>query len=70
MDDDPQDAGKRAKSSVDYGPGGEHCHGCKYFMEEDEKAETGKCKLVKGNIGAHCWCRLFEWMNGKPQCPA
>lgn len=69
-DADNPDSGKQAKSSVDYGPGGEHCHACKNFLELNETDETGQCRLVQGVIGAHCWCRLFEWMDGaKPRCP-
>jgi hypothetical protein len=67
--EDPLDYGKYDKSSVDYSLGGEHCHACKFFIEnengdaqETSQGEMGRCQRVKGEIGEHMWCRLFEWM--------
>ena len=55
MADDP-DAGKYAKSSVDYSPakGADRCDACRSFV-----APSG-CKRVQGKIDPGYWCRLFQ----------
>lgn len=58
--DDEADAGKRAKSSVSYGPGhpeGDHCAICRFFLAG---LHEGRCRLVKGVIEPMMWCRLFR----------
>lgn len=61
MVDEVED-GKRAKSSVDYSVGGDHCGVCTHWIEsaENEATETGKCELVAGSIKEDYWCRLFK----------
>lgn len=58
-----QDAGKRDKSSVDYGPALpgalEKCEWCKYFLPDQSK-----CRKVKGMISPGDWCNLFERKRG------
>jgi hypothetical protein len=57
---DQQDAGKRDKSSVDYGQGrpeGDHCALCKFWVAG---LHDGACRCVKGDIGAMMWCRLYK----------
>ena len=52
---DEVEAGKRAKSSVDYSKGGEdHCGVCKFFVAPHA------CKKVAGKIDADMWCKLFR----------
>lgn len=58
-------AEKRAKSEVNYSLGGEHCHACVNFINENEKTEMGECKLVAGPINPHYWCELFKRMRDK-----
>ena len=59
---DPADEYKLSKASVNYSLGGDVCGACKHWIEEaeDEETETGKCQLVRGVIGEHMWCRLFN----------
>ena len=59
---DDVEPGKRAKSSVSYSMGGDHCHACVHFVEGINM--FGKCDLVAGDIGEHCWCRLFKRKRG------
>jgi hypothetical protein len=60
---DEVDAGKRDKSSVDYGPakpgGTEKCEWCRYFMPD-----LDKCRRVKGAIAPSDWCNLFQRKRG------
>lgn len=56
---DAVEPGKRAKSSVDYSPGGDHCGVCRFFHERPG-AEKGTCELVGGVIDEDYWCRLFK----------
>lgn len=56
MDDVEQ--GKRAKSSVDYSLGGDHCGACTHFTEG--AGEKGTCDVVAGVIDEDYWCRLFN----------
>ncbi len=51
---------KKSKASVGYKQGGDHCGACRFFIDEDEATETGRCQLVKGEIGEDMWCRLFK----------
>lgn len=53
---------KIAKSAVEYSVGGDHCGACRHWIEsaEDEATETGRCKLVAGEIGEDMWCKLFQ----------
>lgn len=61
MDDDDADAGKRAKSSVQYGDPCEGCHDhcaiCERFIPG---LHNGRCRLVKGEIEPMKWCMLFK----------
>lgn len=56
------DAGKRAKSSVNYSKGGDACDFCTHFSENEGSGEpeTGTCELVAGPIREDYWCRLFK----------
>jgi len=56
MAEGQDDAGKRAKSSVDYSrsTGSDRCDGCVNFIAPD------RCQRVKGAIEPDYWCRLFE----------
>jgi len=53
-------AEKRTQASVNYRLGGTHCGACKHFYNENEKTETGECRLVEGVIGEVLGCDLFE----------
>jgi len=59
---DEVEPGKRAKASVDYSLGGDHCGACVHFVEGIN--ELGRCDLVAGDIGEDCWCRLFRRRKG------
>ena len=61
---DEVELGKRAKSSVDYSLGGDHCGICVHFVDEEMNG-IGKCELVAGEIGEDYWCRLYK--KGKVQ---
>lgn len=59
-------ADKKAKASVGYARGGDHCGVCRHFIEADEDEKTGNaglepgtCELVAGTISEDMWCRLF-----------
>lgn len=56
----PEQAQKESKAAVGYSLGGDHCHACMYFIEEDEPSETGTCQKVEGVIDGHYWCELFR----------
>lgn len=56
---DEVEAGKRAKSSVDYSMGGDHCGICSHFRENPQ-GEKGTCDVVGGIIDEDYWCRLFK----------
>lgn len=64
--------GKKDKPDAGYGPGGKHCHACRYFSEgSSEKmtpeGEPGQCEKVAGVIGGHMVCKLFEWDMKPPE---
>src|SRR4029077_18949389 len=50
----PTEDGKKAKSTVRYGVGGDHCGVCRVFLAPDA------CEKGRGDIHEDMWCQLFK----------
>jgi len=53
---------KRAKPSVQYGPG-TFCGLCEHYLPASNQ-DNGHCELVAGKIDAFAWCKLFKRRHG------
>lgn len=58
-------ADKQPKAAVNYRKGGNHCHACRFFSEDEGSEMTGWCEKVQGKIGEHMLCDLFKPMRGR-----
>lgn len=53
---------QKTAAYVNHPNGGKQCSGCSLFLpaKKNPMKEDGACKLVKGKISPHGWCKFYS----------